>query len=260
MSEVSAGSSIAADRAPPAPAPVAAPGDPGDALGARRSRAPSGWRSTARSRSGARLIVANLMLLPPYPTTMMLAREYATLPHEEDLEAVRATAARAARARDRHRAAADLEPAPAGGADRADRTSGGRRCSCSGRTVRRTPRWQLRLRGPSGPRAQTDCLVWIAPDGWSEPFVDPRPVGPIGDLAASCRSGPCRTAAARRRGGRCTRPRRSTARDRPRGARRRPGRRGAPAPRRAAAARSCHTNVGSTGEALWAAKWAAKCC
>ena len=44
---------------------------------------------------GARLIIANLMMLPPYPTTIMLAREYATLPHEEDLEAVRATAARA---------------------------------------------------------------------------------------------------------------------------------------------------------------------
>jgi len=31
---------------------------------------------------GARLIVANLMMLPPYPATIMLAREYATLPHE----------------------------------------------------------------------------------------------------------------------------------------------------------------------------------
>ena len=44
---------------------------------------------------GARLIVVNLMMLPPYPATIMLAREYATLPHEEDLEAVRATATRA---------------------------------------------------------------------------------------------------------------------------------------------------------------------
>ena len=41
---------------------------------------------------GARLVIANLMMLPPYPTTIMLAREYATLPHEEDLDAVRATA------------------------------------------------------------------------------------------------------------------------------------------------------------------------
>jgi nucleotide-binding universal stress UspA family protein len=46
--------------------------------------------------AGARLIVANMLPLPPYPLTFMLAPQYATLPHEEDLDAVRATAARAA--------------------------------------------------------------------------------------------------------------------------------------------------------------------
>jgi Universal stress protein family len=46
--------------------------------------------------TGAKLILANMLTLPPYPLTVMLAREYATLPHEEDLEAVRATAARSA--------------------------------------------------------------------------------------------------------------------------------------------------------------------
>jgi nucleotide-binding universal stress UspA family protein len=45
---------------------------------------------------GAKLIVANMLVLPPYPLTVMVAREYATLPHEEDLDAVRATAQRAA--------------------------------------------------------------------------------------------------------------------------------------------------------------------
>jgi nucleotide-binding universal stress UspA family protein len=45
---------------------------------------------------GAKLILANMLALPPYPLTVMIARECATLPHEEDLEAVRATAARAA--------------------------------------------------------------------------------------------------------------------------------------------------------------------
>jgi nucleotide-binding universal stress UspA family protein len=45
---------------------------------------------------GARLILANMLALPPYPLTVTIAREYATLPHEEDLDAVRATAARAA--------------------------------------------------------------------------------------------------------------------------------------------------------------------
>jgi hypothetical protein len=43
------------------------------------------------------LIVANMLRLPPYPTTiMLLGAGAATLPHEEDLEAVRATADRAA--------------------------------------------------------------------------------------------------------------------------------------------------------------------
>lgn len=46
--------------------------------------------------AGVRLIVANMLVLPPYPLTVMLAPEFATLPHEEDLEEVRATAARAA--------------------------------------------------------------------------------------------------------------------------------------------------------------------
>jgi hypothetical protein len=46
--------------------------------------------------TGARLIIANMLWLPPHPTTLVLAREHATLPHEEDLDAVRATAARAA--------------------------------------------------------------------------------------------------------------------------------------------------------------------
>ncbi len=46
--------------------------------------------------AGSSLIVANVMSLRPYPVTAMLAPEYATLPHEEDLDAVRASAARAA--------------------------------------------------------------------------------------------------------------------------------------------------------------------
>src|SRR5437763_1524288 len=45
---------------------------------------------------GAKLIVANMLMLRPYPMTIVMARSYATLPHEEDLDAVRATANRAA--------------------------------------------------------------------------------------------------------------------------------------------------------------------
>jgi Universal stress protein family len=48
--------------------------------------------------TGAKLIVANMLSMPPYPLTVTLAREYATLPHEEDLDEVRATALRAAAA------------------------------------------------------------------------------------------------------------------------------------------------------------------
>lgn len=110
---------------------------------------------------GARLIVANLMMLPPYPATIMLAREYATLPHEEDLEAVRATAARASalgvgtellRISSRRPLAALVE------------LISERRASLVvlGPDVRRSPRWQLWL-AARRVRRQTDCLLWIAP-------------------------------------------------------------------------------------------------
>lgn len=43
----------------------------------------------------AKLFVANMLTLPPYPLTLRLAPDAAILPHEEALEAVRATAQRA---------------------------------------------------------------------------------------------------------------------------------------------------------------------
>src|SRR5581483_10872811 len=46
--------------------------------------------------AGVALIVANMLRMPAFATTMRLAPEYVTLPHEEDLEAVRETARRAA--------------------------------------------------------------------------------------------------------------------------------------------------------------------
>lgn len=112
---------------------------------------------------GARLIVANLMPLPPYPATIILAREYATLPHEEDLEAVRATAARASelgiptellRISSRRPVAALLELIEE------------RRASLVilGPDVRRGRRLQLRL-AARRLRRQADCLIWIAPGG-----------------------------------------------------------------------------------------------
>lgn len=50
----------------------------------------------AALEAGVKLILASMLTLPPLPMTLMMARENATLPHEEDLEAVRATAQRAA--------------------------------------------------------------------------------------------------------------------------------------------------------------------
>jgi cytosine/adenosine deaminase-related metal-dependent hydrolase len=112
---------------------------------------------------GARLILVNLMMLPPYPATIMLAREYATLPHEEDLEAVRATALRATalgigtellRISTRRPLAALVE------------LISERRASLVvlGPDVRRSPRWQLWL-AARRVRRLTDCLMWIVPDG-----------------------------------------------------------------------------------------------
>jgi nucleotide-binding universal stress UspA family protein len=111
----------------------------------------------------AKLILANMLTLPPYPMTVVLAREYATLPHEEDLAAVRETAARSAalgiptellRVSSPRPVRALLELArerEAGllvfGPDLS--RIGGRRFRAAARTVRR----------------EAPCLVWVAPDG-----------------------------------------------------------------------------------------------
>jgi universal stress protein family protein len=110
---------------------------------------------------GAPLIIANMLMLPAYPTTVMLARQYATLPHEEDLEEVRATARRAAalgiktellRITSRRPLAALIELIQE------------RRAVLVvlGPDVRRTPRLRLWL-AATLVRRRTDCLVWIVP-------------------------------------------------------------------------------------------------
>jgi nucleotide-binding universal stress UspA family protein len=112
---------------------------------------------------GTRLIVANLMTLPPYPATIMLARQYATLPHEEDLDAVRATASRATelgidtellRISSRRPLAALIELI-------AERQAS---LVVLGPDVGRTPHWLLWL-AARRLRRQADCLIWVAPDG-----------------------------------------------------------------------------------------------
>ena len=114
-------------------------------------------------QSGARLILANMLWLPPHPTTLMLAREHATLPHEEDLDAVRATARRAAergvrtellRISSRRPLAALIELV-------VERQAG---LVVLGPDPSRTPKWWLWL-AARRVRRRAPCLVWIAADG-----------------------------------------------------------------------------------------------
>ncbi|MFZ1995623.1 MAG: universal stress protein [Solirubrobacteraceae bacterium] len=111
--------------------------------------------------TGARLIIANMLWLPPHPTTLVLAREVAVLPHEEDLDAVRETAARAAargvktellRISSRRPLAALLELIEERGAG----------LVVLGPDPRRSPRW-WRTVAAWRIRRRAGCLVWIAP-------------------------------------------------------------------------------------------------
>jgi nucleotide-binding universal stress UspA family protein len=117
----------------------------------------------AALETGAKLLVVNLMWLPPHPTTLTLAREYAILPHEEDLDAVRETAQAAARqgiptellrVSSRRPLQALLELVH-------EREAG---LLVLGPDPRRTPRW-WRAAAARRIRSRAGCLVWIAPDG-----------------------------------------------------------------------------------------------
>ncbi len=114
--------------------------------------------------AGVPLIVANMLYLPPYPATVTLVGAAgATLPHEEALDEVRATAARAAslgirtellRVTSRHPVRALLMIA-------AERDAGLLVFGPDRRRVR-----GLRLRAAvRRVRRDAPCLVWIAPDG-----------------------------------------------------------------------------------------------
>jgi nucleotide-binding universal stress UspA family protein len=109
------------------------------------------------------LIIANMIAMPRYPMTMILAPEYATLPHEEDLDAVRETASRAAalgirtellRITSLHpiRALLDLVN---------ERDAG---LLVLGPDLPRTSRLRFRIAARMV-RKHAACLVWIAPDG-----------------------------------------------------------------------------------------------
>jgi nucleotide-binding universal stress UspA family protein len=113
--------------------------------------------------TGAPLIIANMLPLPAYPLTFALAREHLTLPHEEDLEAVRATANRAATLGIRTELLRISSGRPLAALIELirERKAG---LVVLGPDVRRTPRW-LRWSAARRVRRQADCLVWIAPDG-----------------------------------------------------------------------------------------------
>jgi Universal stress protein family len=126
---------------------------------------PSAERMALESalEAGTDLILANMLTLPAYPVTFMLSREHMTLPHEEDLEAVRATAQRAAelgirtellRISSRRPVLALLELVR-------ERDAG---LLVFGPDLRRTPRLRFRT-AAWRVRRQAPCLVWVAPDG-----------------------------------------------------------------------------------------------
>jgi nucleotide-binding universal stress UspA family protein len=114
--------------------------------------------------AGVPLVIANILRLRPYPTTFgLLGYQGMTLPHEEDLDAVRATAQRAAelgvktellRVTTRRPVAALLEIAR-------ERDAG---LLVFGPDLRRTGRLRFR-RIARKLRRQADCLIWVAPDG-----------------------------------------------------------------------------------------------
>lgn len=114
--------------------------------------------------AGAPLILVNLLPLRNYPTTIaLLGAAATTLPHEEDLDAVRATAARAAelgvktellRVTSKRPVAALLEVLH-------ERDAG---LLVFGPDLSRTSRRRFRATARRV-RAEADCLVWVAPDG-----------------------------------------------------------------------------------------------
>jgi nucleotide-binding universal stress UspA family protein len=114
--------------------------------------------------SGMPLVIANILRLRPYPATLALVGpEGLNLPHEEDLEAVRATAARAAelgvqtellRVTTRHPVNALLEIVR-------ERNAG---LLVFGPDLRLVGKLRFRM-AARRLRREAGCLIWVAPDG-----------------------------------------------------------------------------------------------
>ncbi len=126
---------------------------------------PSAERMALESALEARseLIIANLLPLRPYPMTALMAPDYVTLPHEEDLDAVRATAERAARLGIRTQLLRITTPRPVEALVELihERRAG---LLVFGPDLLRTSRLRFWL-AARRIRRRAPCLVWIAPDG-----------------------------------------------------------------------------------------------
>jgi Universal stress protein family len=113
--------------------------------------------------AGVPLIVANMITLPAYPRTLILAPQYATLPHEEDLDAVRATASRAAALGIRTELLRISSPRPVRALlELASEREAG--LLVFGPDLRLTNRIRFWTAARTVRRG-ANCLVWIAPDG-----------------------------------------------------------------------------------------------
>ena len=113
--------------------------------------------------AGVALIVANMITLPPYPRTLILAPQYATLPHEEDLDAVRETASCAAALGIRTELLRVSSPRPVRALlELASEREAG--LLVFGPDLRLTNRIRFWAAARTVRRG-ANCLVWIAPDG-----------------------------------------------------------------------------------------------
>jgi hypothetical protein len=114
--------------------------------------------------AGVPLLIVNVVRLPPYPTTMVLVGpSAAVLPHEEDLEAVRAVAQRAAELGipTEHLRVATKRPVSALLQVVRERDAG---LLVFGPDLSLIRRRTFR-RAATRIRRDAACLVWVAPDG-----------------------------------------------------------------------------------------------
>lgn len=111
---------------------------------------------------GVKLIVANMVTMPLYPLTVTFAHGYTTLPHKEDLDAVRATAKRALSLGIRTELQRVRTPRPVRALlELARDCQAGLLVFGPERSLIRERRYRSAVRLV---RRDAPCLVWVAPD------------------------------------------------------------------------------------------------